>query len=158
MWEVDHNKGWELKNWCLQIVVLKKTLESPLDYKIIKPANPQGNQPWIFIGRTGAEAEAITVCPPDAKSFRKRPLCWERLRAGVKGGDKGQDGWMSSLTQLTWAWANSGIWWRTGKPGILQSMGSQRVWHKIMTKEQWSTVLVSKYKNEITRSMTSRHL
>ena len=65
---VDHKEGWVLKNWCFQIVVLEKTLESPLDSKEIKPVNPKGNQPWIFIGRTDAEAEAPVLCLPDEKS------------------------------------------------------------------------------------------
>ena len=67
MWELDHKKGRTLKNWCFQIMVLEKTLESPLDSKEIKPVNPRGNQPWIFIGRTDAEAEALILWPPDAK-------------------------------------------------------------------------------------------
>ena len=58
MWELDHKEGWVLKNWCFQTVVLENTLESPLDCKEIKPVNPKQNQPWIFIGRTDAEAEA----------------------------------------------------------------------------------------------------
>ena len=58
MWELDHKEGWAMKNRCFQTVVLEKTLESPLDCKEIKPVNPKGNQPWIFIGRTDAEAEA----------------------------------------------------------------------------------------------------
>ena len=58
MWELDHKEGRALKNWCFWTVVLEKTLESPLDYKKIKPVDPKGNQPWIFIGRTDAEAEA----------------------------------------------------------------------------------------------------
>ena len=61
-------KGWVRKNWCFWIVVLEKTLESPLDSKEIQPVNPKGNQPWIFIGRTDAEAEAPIFWPPDAKS------------------------------------------------------------------------------------------
>ena len=65
MWELDHKEGWALKNWCFWTVVLEKTLESPLDSKI-KPVNPKGNQPWIFIGRT--DAEAPIIWPPDAKS------------------------------------------------------------------------------------------
>ena len=68
MWELDNKKGWAPKNWCLQIVVLEKTLESPLDSKEIKPVNPKGNQPWIFIGRIDAEAETPIFWPPDAKS------------------------------------------------------------------------------------------
>ena len=69
IWELDHKEGWPLKNWCFQTVVLEKTLESPLDSKEIKPVNPKGNQPWIFIGRTDAKAEAPTFWPPDAKSW-----------------------------------------------------------------------------------------
>ena len=69
MWELDHKKGWALRNWCFRIVILEKTLESPLDSKEIKPkGNPKGNQAWIFTGRTDAEAEAPILWPPDAKS------------------------------------------------------------------------------------------
>ena len=67
MWELDHEEGWTLKNWCFWTVVLKRILKSPLDSKI-KPVNPKGNQPWIFIGRTDAEAEAPILGLPDAKS------------------------------------------------------------------------------------------
>ena len=67
MWELYH-KGWALKNWCFQTVVMEKTLESPLDCKEIKLANPKRNQPWILIGRTDAEAEALILWPPDVKS------------------------------------------------------------------------------------------
>ena len=67
MWELDHKEDWAPKNWCFWIVVLEKTLESPLDGKI-KPVNPQGNQPWIFTGRTDADAEAPILWPPDVKS------------------------------------------------------------------------------------------
>ena len=69
MWELDHKEGCVAKNWCFQTAVLKKTLESPLDYKEIKPVNPKGNQPWIVIGRTDAEAEALILWSPDAKSW-----------------------------------------------------------------------------------------
>ena len=68
MWELDHKEGWVLKNWCFWTVVLEKTLESPLDSKEIKPINPKGNQPWISIGRTDAEAEVSIIWPPDEKS------------------------------------------------------------------------------------------
>ena len=68
MWELGNKKGWVTKNWCLWTVVLEKTLESPLDSKEIKPVNPKGIQPWIFIGRTDAEAEALILWPPNAKS------------------------------------------------------------------------------------------
>ena len=67
MWELDHNEGWALKNWCFWSVVLEKTLESPLDSKEIKSVNPKGNQPWIFTGKT--DAEAPILWPPDVKSW-----------------------------------------------------------------------------------------
>ena len=65
-WELDHKEGWAPKNWCFQIVVLEKTLESPMDCKEIQPVNPKGNQPWIFIGKT--DAEAPILWPPDTNS------------------------------------------------------------------------------------------
>jgi len=77
MWELDHKEGWALKNWCFQTVVLEKTFESPLDSKEIKSVNPNGNQPWIYIGRTDAEAEALILWPPDVKSrnsLNKTPI------------------------------------------------------------------------------------
>ena len=66
----------------------------------------------------------------------KRLWCWERLKAGREGDNRGWDGWMASPTQLTWVWANSGRLWRTGKLGVLQSMGSQRVRHNLVTEQQ----------------------
>ena len=68
MWELDHTEDWVLKNWCFQIVVLKKTFESPLESMVIKPVNPKGNELWIFIGRTDAKAESPILWPPDMKS------------------------------------------------------------------------------------------
>ena len=68
MWELDHKEGWAPKNWCFWIAVLEKTLESPLDSKEIKAVNPKGNQSWILIGRTDAEAEALILWPPAVKS------------------------------------------------------------------------------------------
>ena len=61
----------------------------------------------------------------------KRPWCWERLKAGGEGDDRGWDGWMASLTQWTWVWVDSGSWWWTGRLGMLQSIGSQRVWTEL---------------------------
>ena len=119
-------------------MVLEKTLESPLDCKEIKPANPIGNQTWIFIRRNDAEVEAPIFWPPDVKSrlIGKKPLCWERLKARGEGGNRGRDDWMASPTQWTWVWANSGWWWRTRKPGMLQSMGLLKVRHDWKTEQQ----------------------
>ena len=68
----------------------------------------------------------------------KRPWCWERLKAGGEGDDRGWDGWMTSPIQWTWVWVSSGSWWWTGRPGILQSMGSQRVRHNRATELNWT--------------------
>ena len=82
--ELDHNKNWVLKNWCFWTVVLEKTLESPLECKEIQPVHPKGNQSWIFIGRTDAEAEAPILWPSDMKWHWKRFWCLERLITGGK--------------------------------------------------------------------------
>ena len=123
-------ESWTIKKAeCQRIdaVVLEKTLESPLDCKEVKPINHKGNHSCIFIGRTDAEAETpvlATWC--EELTPWRRLWCWERLKAGGEGDDKGWDGWMASLTRWTWIWASSGSWWWTGKPGVLQSMGLQR--------------------------------
>ena len=137
MWELDHKEGQMPRNWCFQIV-LEKILESPLDSKEIKPVNPKGNQPWIFVGRTDAEAENSNILATWCEELThwKRPWCWERLKARAEGDNRGWDGWMASPTQWTWVWANSGSYWRTGKPGVLQSTGSQRVRHDLATDKQ----------------------
>ena len=74
MWELDHKEGWAPRNWCFWTVMLEKTLESPLDSKKIKPVNPKGNKPWIFIGRTDAEAEAQVLWPPDVNLSLEKTL------------------------------------------------------------------------------------
>ena len=84
MWELDHNKVWALKNWCFWTVLLEKTLQSPLEYKEIKPVNPEGNQSWIFIGKTNAKAEAPIVWPPDVKSW----LIWKDPDSGKDWGQE----------------------------------------------------------------------
>ena len=135
MWVLAYKGGWAPENWCFQTVVLEKTLESRLDSKEIKPVHPKGNQPWIFIGRTDAEAEVSTLATWWGKlTHGKKAWCWERLREGGKGGDRGWDGWMASPTQQTWVWASSGRWWRTGKPSVLQFMGSQSVGYDWVTE------------------------
>ena len=69
IWELDYKESWALKNWCFWTVVLKKTLESPLDCKEIKPVHPEGNRSWIFIGGTDAEVKTPILCPPDVKNW-----------------------------------------------------------------------------------------
>ena len=107
MWELDNKESWAPKNWCFWTVVLEKTFESPLDCKI-QPVHAKGDQSWVFIGRTDFEAETpilwATWC--EELTHLKRPRCWERLKAGGEGDDRGWDGWMASLT-WAWAWAST---------------------------------------------------
>ena len=138
MWELDYEESWVLKNWCFWTVVLEKILESPLDCKEIQPVHPKGGRSWVFIGRTDAKPETNTLATSyEELTHWKRPWCWERLRAGGEGDDRGWDGWVASPTRWTWVWVNSGSWWWTGRPGVLRFMGSQRVGH------DWATELNS---------------
>ena len=138
MWELDHKESWALKNWCFWTVVLQKTLERPLDFKEIKPVSPKGNQPWIFIGRTDAEAETSILWPLYTKNWLiGKDSEVERLTAGGEGDDRGWDGWMASPTKWIWVWASSGSWWWIGRPGVLQAMGSLRVGHDWAIELNW---------------------
>ena len=121
MWELDYKESWAPKSWWFWTVVLEKTLEIPLDCKEIKPVSPKGDQSWIFIWRTNAEAETpVAKGPPDVKNW----LIWKDSDAEKdwrweEKGTTGWDGWMASLTQWTWVWVSSGSWWWTGRPGVL---------------------------------------
>ena len=149
MWELNHKEGWAWKNWCFHIVVLEKTLESPLDCRI-KPVNPKGNQPWIFIGKT--EAEVPKLGPPDqGGNSLEKSLMLGKTEGRRREGETGWDGWMTSPTPWTWVWANSGRKWRTGKPGVLQSMGLQRIRHDWATELIWTRVKRTDKKSHCTR-------
>ena len=118
MWELDHKVSWVPKIdaselWCWRRLLRVTWTAKRWNQSILKEI--WNIQPWIFIGRTDAGAEALIVWPPDAKSqlnrkdptLWKRPWSWERLRARREGGNRGWDGWMASLTQQTLVWANS---------------------------------------------------
>ena len=133
--------------WCWRRLLRLGLLEtswtsSPLDCKEIQPVRPKGNQFWIFIGRTDAEADA------EAQYFGhlmqradplEKTLMLQKLKAGGEGDNRGWNGWMASLTQWTWVWANSRICWRTGKSGVPELKGSQRVRHNLVTEQhEWN--------------------
>ena len=139
MWHLDNKKGWTLKNWCLWTVVL----ESPLDRKEIKPVNPREINPEYSLERLmlKLKLQHFGHLMRRADSL-ERPWCWERLKAGGEGDDRGWDGWMATWTQWTWVWANSRRWWRIGKPGVLQFMESQRVGHDWVTEQPYNTFYI----------------
>ena len=135
MWELVHKEDWILKNRCFWFVVLEKTLESPLDSQVIKPVNPKGNQPWIFIGRTDAEAEAPILWPPAVNSqlTEKDPDVGKDWGQNEKGTTENEMfGWHH--------WLNGHEFEQTPgdsegqKPGMLQFMGSQRVGPDLATE------------------------
>ena len=129
-----------ITNYILNCGIGEDSWES-LDCKEIKPVNPKGNQSWILIGMTDAEAEAPILLSPDVKNclIGKDPDAgkdWRQEGKGMSG--KGWGCWMASLSRWTWIWASSGSWWWTEKPGMLYSMGSQRVRHDWVTKLNWT--------------------
>ena len=141
MWELDHNEGRVPKKWCFQTVVLEKTLEIPSDSKEIKPVNPKGNQPWIFIGKTDIEAEAPILWPPYVKS-----------RVTGKDHDAGKDwgqekgakedemvGWHHRLNGHEFEQTPRDSE-RLPKPGMLQSMKLQRIGHNLANEQQWAMI------------------
>ena len=140
MWELDCEESSAPKDWCFWTVVLEKTLESPLDCKEIQPVHSEGDQPWNFFGRNDAKAETPVLWPPHVKSWLigKDSDAGRDRGAGGKGANRGQDGWMTSLTRWTWVWVNSGSWWWTGRPGVLRFRGLQRVGHGWTTELNWT--------------------
>ena len=138
MWELDYKESRAPKNWSFWTVVLEKTLESPLDCKEIQSVHPIGNQSWIFIGRTDAEAETPILWSPDLKNWLtgKDPDAGKDWRWEEKGTTEDEIvGWHHRLDGI-WDWASSMSWWWTGMPGMLQSMG-QRVEHNWATELNW---------------------
>ena len=131
MWELDYKESWAPKNWCFWTVVLEETLLESLGL--------QGDQTTQSLKKSLLRVHWKDWCWSwnsntlatwwEELTHWKRPWCWERLKVEGEGDDRGWDGWMASLTRWTWAWASSRSWWWTGKPRMLQSMGSQRVGH-----------------------------
>ena len=151
-WTIKKAKCWRIdafELWCW------RRLESPFDCKEMQPVHPKGDQSWVFIGRTDAEAETPILWPLHAKNWcwswnsntlatwckelthLKSPWCWERFKAG-EGDNRGWDGWVTSLTQWTWVWVNPRSRWWTGRPGMLRFMGSQRVRHNWAIELNWT--------------------
>ena len=132
---LDHIEGWALKNWYFWTVIWRRLLRVPRrsNQSILKEINP--NIHWKDSCWSWSSNTLATWC--GEITHLKRPWCWERLRAGGEGDDRGWDGWMASLIQWTWVWTSSRRWWRAGKPGM-QCMGSQRVGHDWATELHWT--------------------
>ena len=140
MWELDYKESWVSKTQSFWTVVLEKTLESFLNCKKIQPVHPKGNQSWIFIGRTDVEAETPIFWPLDGKSW----LIWKDSYAGmIEGGrrrGRQRMRWLDGITDSrTWVWVNSGSWWWTGRPGMLQyGVAKSGIWLSDWTELRFS--------------------
>ena len=127
--------------WCFWTVVLEKTLESPLDCKVVQLVHPQGDQSWVHWKVWCWSWNSNTLATScEELTHLKSPWCWERLRVGGEGDNRRWDGWMTSPTQWPWVWANSRSWWWTRRPSVLQFTGSQS-WTQLSdwTELNWYT-------------------
>ena len=135
MWEMDYKESWALKNWCFVMLCWRRLLRVPWTARRSNPSILKEISPGCaleglmlklklqYFGHLMQKADSL-----------KRPWCWDRLRARGEGDSRGWDGWMASLIQWTWVWMDSGSWWWTGRPGVLQFMGLQRVRHDWVTE------------------------
>ena len=140
MWELNCEESWALKIWCFWTVVLEKTLRVPWtarrsNQSILEEISTAVHwEDWCWSWNSNTLA---TSC--EELIHWKRPWCWERLRAGGGGDDRGWDGWMASLAQWTWVWVNYGRWWWTGRPNVMWFMSNaERVGHDWATELNWT--------------------
>ena len=142
MWELDCEEGWAPKNWCFWTMVLERLLRVPWtarrsNQSILKEISPGCSLEGLML-KLKLQYFGHLMRTVDSD---ERLWCWEGLGAGGEGNNRGWDGCMASSTQWTWVWVNSGSWWWTGRPGMLQSMVSQRVGHDWATKRNWANIL-----------------
>ena len=145
-WTIKKAEHWRIdafELWCWRRLLGVCWTARRSNQSILKEISPEYSlEDWCWSWNSSTLA---TWC--DELTHLKRPWCWKRLKVGGEGDDRGWDDWMATLTRWTWIWASSGSWWWTGKPGVLQSMGSQRVKHDWETELNWNYFKASKESN-----------
>ena len=138
-WTIKKAEHWRIdafKLWCWRRLLRDPWTAKRSNQSILKEINPNilwKNWCWSWSSNT------LTTWYEDPTHW-KRPWCWERLKTGGEVDDRGWDSWLASLTQWTWVWASSRCWWWTGNPGMLRSMGSQRVGDNLVTELKWTSL------------------
>ena len=127
MWGLDYKESWVPKNWCFWTAVFKRLLRVPWrvgrsNQSILMEITPEYSLEGLML-----KLKLQNFGQLMRRTHLKRLWCWERFKMGGEGDNRGWDGWMPSLTQCTWVWVNSGSWQWTGRPGMMHSMGSQRL-------------------------------
>ena len=145
MWELVYKESWVLKNWCFWTVVLRCLRVSwtarRSNQSILKEIGPEYSLAGLMLE---LKLQYFGHLMWRADSFEKT-LVLGKIESRRRVYDRGWEGWMASPTQWTWVWASSGSWWGTGRPGLLQSMGWQRVGHHWVTELNWEMVRLSEY-------------
>ena len=133
MKKTGHRRTDAFELWCWRRLLRAPWTARRANQSILKEINPEYSLEGLML-KLNSNTLA-TWC--EELTHLKRPWCWEKLRAGGEGNDRGWDGWMASPTRWTWIWVNSGSWWWTGRPGVLRFMGLQRVGHEWVTELNW---------------------
>ena len=154
MWELDYKESWAPKTWSFELWCWRRLLRVPWtarrsNQSILLEISPEYSLEGLML-QLNAAAETPILWPPDVKKVThlnvahfKRPWCWEWLKVGGEGDDRGWDGWMVSPTQWTWVWVSSKSWWWTGKPGVTAVHGVAKSWTQLSdgTELKWNTGL-----------------
>jgi len=145
MWELDYKEIWVLKNDAFELWCWRRLLKVPWtarrsNQSILKEIIGSWTWGWGWGWGWGWNSNTLATWCKELTHL-KRLWCWEKLKVGREGDDRNWDGWMASLTQWTWIWVNSGSWGWTGRPGMLQSTGLQRVRQDWVTELNWTECL-----------------
>ena len=134
-WKAECRRIDAFELWCWRRLLRVPWTTGRSNQSILKEISPE----YSLEGWCWSRNSSILATWCEELTHLKSPWSWERLKMGGDGDDRGWDGWMASSTQWAWVWVNSGSWWWTGRPGVLQSKGSQRVGHDWVTELNWKT-------------------